>query len=73
MAKDTVGPSEDRDKAENPPDAERDSGGEPKGEIVSEWREGNDKVIERQRGAGEDVSAPSAGRPCAVPSRLEGC
>ena len=42
-------------REENPPDAERVDG-----DIVSEWREGSDKVIERQKGAGEDVSGQTS-------------
>ncbi|EKM53726.1 uncharacterized protein PHACADRAFT_260217 [Phanerochaete carnosa HHB-10118-sp] len=37
-------------REENPPDRER-----PGGQIVSEWREGKDMVIEIQRASGEDV------------------
>lgn len=42
-------------RQENPPDTNADSTSE--GEIVSEWREGPDKVIERQSCPGEDVSS----------------
>lgn len=40
----------DDSREENPPNRERLDG-----EIVSEWREGRDKVIEIQRAPGEDV------------------
>jgi hypothetical protein len=46
-------PGRDDYREENPPDANADMG---EGEIISEWREGPDKVIERQPGPGEDVS-----------------